>query len=334
MKYYYAEKNKYLFQSYEQINFFEKYAAKLHHLRAPDPGNFEYKNVNEFIFNYINKDVSKKTLLIQGDSRTKILNDDESIQAMKDIGFIKKFNIVSAGASSYSLSPMLVQLEVLKKDFDISPNIIVVLMDPTDIGDEVCRYKPLLQYEDGKLKSLIREPNNGNIYWYDYTILGSKINLHKGLKIKYLPDLITYIVRDRIFQKKKTCGFGEIQKPLIKENKESNEYYKSLMVDYINEAFRFKELEKMYIVSYPHVQHYSEEVYGTKYITKISNIINEVLQENEHKNKITHIDFYENNIFPEMGENFFEYFQEGDHGSHLTIKANYIFSKSIFSKIK
>jgi len=334
MKSYYAKKEKYLFQNYDQLNFYAKYLDKLHHLRGPDPGNKTYTEVHQFLFNYLNKDTSKTTVLIQGDSRSHGLNSEEALQALSDIGFINKFNIINAGTTSYSISPMLVQLDILKNDFKIEPEILVSFVDPTDIGDDVCRYKDLLKYDNnGKIVSLSREPNNGNIYWYDYTLLGSKINLYEGFKSRYLLDLLDYIITDRIFQGEKTCGFGEIQKPLINQIEESNVYFKKLIVEYIEKAFSSNKLKKLYFVTYPHVQHYSDKAYGVKYQTKISDLVNEVIAENNLKNKIYHINLYDNDIFPEMNNNFFEYFIEGDHGSHLTKKGKYIFINYIFSKI-
>ena len=334
MKIYYAKKDKYLFQNYDQINFYEKYLDKLHHLRGPYSGNKTYTEVHQFIFNYINKDTSKTTVLIQGDSWAHALNNEESLQAMSDVGFTNKFNIINAGTTSYSITPMLVQLDILKNDFKIEPEILVSLIDATDIGDEVCRYKPLLKYDNnGKIVSLSRELNNGNIYWHDYTLLGSKINLYEGLKSFYLFDLLDYLITDRIFQSERTCGYGEIQKPLINQIEESNVYFKKLIVEYIEKAFSSNKLKKLYFVTYPHVQHYSDKAYGVKYQTKISDLVNEVIAENNLKNKIYHINLYDNDIFPKMNNNFFEYFIEGDHSSHLTKKGNYIFFNYIFSKI-
>ena len=36
---------------------------------------------------------------------------------------------------------MKLQYEILKKDFNIHPDIVIAYIDQTDIGDEICRYK-------------------------------------------------------------------------------------------------------------------------------------------------------------------------------------------------
>ena len=36
---------------------------------------------------------------------------------------------------------MQLQYEILEKDFNIKPNIVVAYIDQTNIGDELCRYK-------------------------------------------------------------------------------------------------------------------------------------------------------------------------------------------------
>jgi len=333
LKYYY-ENRKNLFKNYDHVSFTEKYIDKLHHLRGRNHHFLDYKNPHEFIFNYLNKDENKETLLIQGGYKALFLNKEASIQGLKDMDFLKKFNFINAGTVNYSISPMLAQLKVLRSDFKIKPDKIVVFMDPADIGEEVCRYKDLIRYENDKIVSLKKEPNNGDVYWYDYDILASKIKFYEGPKIIYLPDLITYIIRDRIFKNEKKCNYNEIQKPLISEIKESNDYYKNLLRKYINEAFSDKKLKHMYIVSYPYIEHHAERN-GIKYKVKISDLVENVLKDNKFKNKITHINFYKEGIFPEMGKDFLEYITVGEEeGSHLNAKGNYIFSQSIFKKIK
>ena len=48
--------------------------------------------------------------------------------------------LINAGISSYSPSPMSIQLFILRKDFNIFPNIIIAIIDQTDIADEIYRY--------------------------------------------------------------------------------------------------------------------------------------------------------------------------------------------------
>ena len=70
--------------------------------------------------------------------------------------FVSKFslNFIDAGVSSYSFSPMNLQLNYLK-NLNYSPDIVVALVDHTDIADEYCRYKDKLIFKNNKLKKNI-----------------------------------------------------------------------------------------------------------------------------------------------------------------------------------
>ena len=50
-------------------------------------------------------------------------------------------NYINAGISSYSPTLMTIQYKILKNDFKINPDYVVVHIDQTDFGDDVCRYK-------------------------------------------------------------------------------------------------------------------------------------------------------------------------------------------------
>ena len=46
---------------------------------------------------------------------------------------------------------MTAQQYILKKDLNINPDILIVYIDQTDIGDELCRYKDNIYNNDGNL---------------------------------------------------------------------------------------------------------------------------------------------------------------------------------------
>ena len=50
------------------INFYKEKSNTLHHLRDPNYVNTEKKNLEEYIFSYIEKNDSRETILFQGDS--------------------------------------------------------------------------------------------------------------------------------------------------------------------------------------------------------------------------------------------------------------------------
>ena len=81
-------------------------------------------------------------ILIQGDSYVETLT-----YYKKTFNLLEKFSekhnigLINAGIGSYSPSLMNLQLDILEKDFNIYPNIIIAYFDQSDMGDEICRYK-------------------------------------------------------------------------------------------------------------------------------------------------------------------------------------------------
>ena len=49
--------------------------------------------------------------------------------------------LINSGITSFSPSAMTSQLDILQREFEIIPNIIIAIIDQTDIGDELYRYK-------------------------------------------------------------------------------------------------------------------------------------------------------------------------------------------------
>ena len=57
---------------------------------------------------------------------------------------------------------MSLQLDILEKDFNILPNIVISYIDLTDLEDENCRYKNNKVFENGILKSV--KSDNYSLY--------------------------------------------------------------------------------------------------------------------------------------------------------------------------
>ena len=101
------------------------------------PENYLFTIINNF------KD-NKKNILIQGDSWIEQLNETENFNSFKEIYNFTNINnlgFINSGITSYSPSLMQIQLNILEKDFNIKPNMVIAYIDQTDIGDELCRYK-------------------------------------------------------------------------------------------------------------------------------------------------------------------------------------------------
>ena len=76
--------------------------------------------------------------------------------------------------TSFAPSLMHKQYEILKQEFYIKPDLLIIYIDQTDIGDEFCRYKNKKIYsKNGKLKVLVGRSLPGQhmiILNYIYTL--------------------------------------------------------------------------------------------------------------------------------------------------------------------
>ena len=129
-----------LFKSKKNLIFHKKYSEKVHHLRDSNRWN---KKDNERLFSIVNESKNyKKILLLQGDSWIEQISENSlSESILKKFSNTKKLNTVNAGITSFAPSLMNIQYKILKEDFKIIPNILIIYVDQTDIGDEVCRYE-------------------------------------------------------------------------------------------------------------------------------------------------------------------------------------------------
>ena len=168
---------KYNFQSLENLNFYKEYSKKVHHLRHEhllrqfsDTNLLDKKK--DLLFNKLNNSTSDKIILFQGDSWFEQIN---GLQKVKDYlaNTQKNIKIINAGISSFSPSLMNVQFTILENDFDIKPDIVVVYVDQTDIGDEFCRYRNLRVLDE--TGNLIKVP------YEDFPIHKGPFNLHEIL---------------------------------------------------------------------------------------------------------------------------------------------------------
>lgn len=312
-----------LFKTENHQNLYKKYSERLNHLRymVPRP-----KNPDEYLLNELNGyEKNLDTILIQGDSRTNQLNKFQDKQYLNRLGY----NLINSGTSSYSPSNMSVQFDVIIEHFHYKPKIVIALIDPTDLGDEICRYKKKIIFKNDKIWSIEKNQSSSEVYFlYNYFLM-SEVNFAKQPKFFYLPKIIKYIFKYNL-SFKRSCKFKEdIQSYLINENDEGKEYFQYILKKYIENIKSYNFVEKIYLVSYPHIQHFDESYFNLKYKVKINDIINEITLD-----EVKHIDLYENNIFKQYSKNYLKVFIKGDNASHLTDEGIDIFYKYIFDKIK
>ena len=216
---------------------YNKYYKKLHHLR--DFKEWSYKNgliyttIGE---EHINNNF-KSTVLINGDSWAEYLlhdfleNDDFVTNQIINEELIKikkkeKINIINSGTYSYSFSPTTVQLKILRNDFNINPDKIISIIDHTDVGDEICRYKNMLEFNDDKTLLRVRPENMYSPEVFTVERYLSKVAIYNSNDFYIVKFIKNKIFRKDVRNNRKynpTCTFAETMRP-VKFGLNKNEY--------------------------------------------------------------------------------------------------------------
>lgn len=330
--------NHLLFFSNDTYKFHKKYSQKLHHLRDSNRwGN----NPNNYLFSVINLEENlNETLLLQGDSWIESISEiKESNDLLKNFAKSKNYNLFNAGITSYAPSAMHMQYKILKNDFKISPSILVIYIDQTDIGDEFCRYKHNKVYSStGEFLHIKNEKYNKAIYdytkIYEYSDLKFKGNnfiilKYPFIKIRYffkrnffqLKQIMQYGISDRNIKK---CSFENIQKELFDYNSESIENFNLILKEYFEFLKKEKSIKNILIVSFPHINN-QKKIYKIN----VSNLIDSFLK-SHNDDRISHLNMSKMNF---DNYNFNEIYKK-DLASHL--KNEYhtnIFIKTILNKL-
>ena len=278
-----------------------KYSEYIPHTR--NKTNFNkccgYIDLNENIYFFtVLKNFEKKNIeniLIQGDSWAEVFNKKINYFLLKNYAKENNLGLINSGITSFSPSAMTSQLNILQKEFEIEPSIIIAIIDQTDIGDELFRYKNLENnYFSKNLTAEIKSFKLNTInnfeklnfssfkiirYLFDYYLYNK--NIYDVSKFEFL-NLVYKRLKANFFKVPKILyplqyGFSFDEKKIIKKR----------INNYIEFAFKNKKLKKIYFVSHPHLKHLD----NNGYIVNISSIIDEAINETNLKNNIDHINF-------------------------------------------
>lgn len=294
------------------------------------------KDENAYIYNIINEFNFKnnENILIQGDSEGGLLNLIENHEYLKKYAENHSIGILNASLGSYSISPMTVQLAILEKDLKIYPSIIIAVINQTDIGDEIFRYKNLkdnnfsinLASSDNKFRlKMIEDFKKKNLstfkmikyFFSNYIFFKNRLDLTNKETVNY------FFFRT----KAKFLNMPEVFYLLKRGiNKKEKIIFEKRVNDYISQAFNNNNLKKIYFVTHPSKYHLKD---SKKNYTNVSTIIDEIIDSSAFQNKLAHINFSKNNN--DINLNSFVKF---DKFSHLTVESyiSYYLPK-IFSKI-
>ena len=340
-------KSKDLYQKRENNNYFDKFTKDYIDLipYINEPEEFEnyisINDINNSFYASINtfKKEYNENILIQGDSWAAFANTEKITNFLKNLSTKRNFGLYNAGKIGYSVSPMNVQLHLLRNKLNINPSIIVAIMDQTDLGDELHRYQTLnkntldlintyASYEFKKKFFNILDSKNFSFF----KLLGlskeffisryKQFNNDFYMTCSYIISRIIYLIDD----------VPTVISPLVYGlEKDDKKIIKYRLNNYINNVFKNNDLKKLVIVTHPHRNHLVND--KTKYKENISLIINNIIFNSPHKKKILHINFNDDFDYVYKNIEIEKMWWKDDRASHLALQ-NYLdyYYPHIFSK--
>jgi len=314
----------------EYYDFYKKYYKTVNHLRGISEfsSRLDFPTPESMIYNKVGNGRTK--ILIQGDSWAEQIDFSESsFEQLKDFAKFKDAEFISAGTTSYSPSLMTAQLELLRHKFSISAENIVSIIDQTDIGDELCRYKDKRVRGKSGLEIL---PFNESDPLEVYNLSGhfSVVDILHSDNFNLVKLIL--VARDKLAhffktQKKVNCPWQEISKPLrLGLNIKDSSYMKNVLEEYIETVFLDLKVKNLFVVTVPHKGHLDNS-----YKFDILELLEIVIAESPFKDKITIIRIEDRTLLQYYRGNPFVI---GDVASHLTdIAHSEILTQRILSEI-
>ena len=302
------------FRDLESLNIHQKYSKLVHHVReeAHLDNFFKEPTPQDLVFTYLNEENKKIKVLLQGDSWFEQINGKGGVEnyysfkPFQDFGKKHNTSFINAGTSSYSPSLMNIQLDILEKDFNIKPEIVIAFIDQINIGDEICRYKKNRIYKNKKLIRVDPEREFNGLGWYNYSDVYGLSNIYfsevsKPYKIFKLINFKFYSklrsLKKNIYRKSlnliyekdeqsKKCYWAEIEKNLINPKKKEVDYFKNVLREYVKKINGKNHIKKLIFVTFPYKGHfYTKE--KKIYNLNISDLVSDIADEHvavEHVN--------------------------------------------------
>ena len=295
------------------IAFREKYEDRLHHLRGGQILSPKDINETDLLFTEVASFSTDKSanILIQGDSWAEAARDLRN--QMADFSSTNNSGLVLAGISSFSPSPMTLQLSILRQDFKYKPTIVVAIIDQTDLGDELYRYNNQKLDDNHRLIGLAEagkgQQRHNFLKKYEDNFLSNQFAL-----IKLIRHLILQI-QDGL----NDVSGSDILSPLINGPtiKEKNTFILRLN-RYIEYVLEDAQTELLIIVTHPHRNHLLDESNPEKYKGNVSVLVDDILQETHMSGKIIHLNLTKQATDLLKNKNVNQFFVHGDKFSHLT----------------
>ena len=286
------------FNSIEILSVYKKYSQKLNHVRYYDIDKLNKSN-ETMILNRIKDEIGKETILFQGDSWFEQMNEFKSSQDIIKKNLKNFSKIINAGTGSYSPSLIHAQLDIIINDFKIKPSVIVIYIDQTDMGDELCRYKNLLQINSsGNLTGVKMEefPLYNDVFNLHEKIMFSEIEFTKKNKLIKNQMYINYKVKKSFYKilkrinlffdstKYTKCHWQIIENYKISMNTDEKAYFKKTVKRLFDNVNNKKFIEKVFIITHPH----KKQLTTINYPVDVSDVVSELIT---NYKKFNHINF-------------------------------------------
>lgn len=206
------------------LEILKKYKNQLNHLRdigiMKESYPHAYKVKENIIFNRLSKTNTSHSVLITGDSwGEKFVTDFQSYKTLKNYSFDNKIDIIISGTSSYSPTLLGIQARILNKDFHLNFDEAYVVIDNTDIGDELCRYRNFIGVDLNGEKIVHSFDKSKRIYNVDDLIYTSTVFNSDDYSLIKFAKLVSKKIYNNIakymyYSDKTKCGWNEISKYL------------------------------------------------------------------------------------------------------------------------
>ncbi len=281
--------NKSIFSKYDQI---------LPYIRQPQ----RFNDQNNFKISYDEKDLffttisefnnQSKNILFQGDSWAEQLSKKDTYNYLKEFSDSNNYGLVNSGIRSYSPSPMAVQLYLLRKDFNLKPNIIVALLDQTDIGDELYRYN-IPNWQENKINYFDKSHEASLVQIFTKKNFNS-IKLISLIELYYSSNFKKFSTHKKtivyIFNRLKNFaqGIPSVMSPIVNGVSDQDiDLFASRVENYIDISFQDNNLEYLIFVTHPHKIHFE----GKRYKIELGNLLEVILNNSNYRKKIFHVNF-------------------------------------------
>lgn len=302
------------------LEFYKKYENKINHLRDPKfklISPHAYTGPTDILFNRLKVDDAAYSVQITGDSWAQaFVIDSESYNTLQNYSETNKIDITLSGTSSYSPTLLGIQAKILNKDFNLSWDVSYIVIDNTDIGDELCRYREFVQ-KDTQGNIFVEKfdhIHNMSVYNHQPMMHLSKILNSNDFSLIKFAKLLKYKIQHDLSDKTKMrCGWSEISRFFTSMTKSEVEYFNG-SVEFLIGSLKGVNPEMLInFITIPHKKHVSKE-----YKISVGNLLSDLLEKRNFEN------VYQIDLSTEIvdliasGVDFDDIYEVGDKASHLT----------------